>query len=284
MVSYSRQMLKKELVRDRNWWGVSFLFLWGKTEKLDRYFQEGRGKWRRQPWINVVTLYLFESQRAKIQMRLQKDWILTEKAFGTEEVTGHAVRPRELLGTHPSCCRRFREEGLALGLRNRLNLWTRARLPGFRSLSPVSHVTDIGIRQVPWFTVPVFSSVEGDGNINAHCIDLSLRIKWTYIDIYKGLGVVPDNKSYSMKSFLRPSFLKHLVLFIWPHQVWVVAQGVCDLSYSTQDLLVAACKLLVTAHGVQFPDQGSNPSLLHWDRGVLATGPPGKPLRFPLDM
>ena len=87
-----------------------------------------------------------------------------------------------------------------------------------------------------------------------------------------------------MKSFLRPLFLKHLVLFIWPHQVWVVAQGVCDLSCSTKDLLVAACKLLVTAHGVRFPDQGSNPSLLHWDRGVLATGPPGKPLRFPLDM
>ena len=95
---------------------------------------------------------------------------------------------------------------------------------------------------------------------------------------------MPDNKSYSIKSFLRTLLLKYLVLFIWPHQVLVVAQGIFDLSCGMQDLSVAACKLLVTADGVQFPDQGSNPGLLHWERGVLATGPPWKPLRFPLDM
>ena len=39
---------------------------------------------------------------------------------------------------------------------------------------------------------------------------------------------------------------------------------------------VVACKLLVVACGIQFPDQGSNPGPLHWERGVLATGPPGK--------
>ena len=36
-----------------------------------------------------------------------------------------------------------------------------------------------------------------------------------------------------------------------------------------QQILVAAC-------GIQFPDQGSNPDPLHWEQGVLATGPPGK--------
>ena len=33
---------------------------------------------------------------------------------------------------------------------------------------------------------------------------------------------------------------------------------------------------LVVACGIQFPDQGSNPGPLHWERGVLTTGPPGK--------
>ena len=26
-----------------------------------------------------------------------------------------------------------------------------------------------------------------------------------------------------------------------------------------------------------FPDQGCNPGPLHWEHGILATGPPGKP-------
>ena len=32
------------------------------------------------------------------------------------------------------------------------------------------------------------------------------------------------------------------------------------------------------ACGIQFPDQGSNPGSLHWEHGVLPTGPPGKSL------
>ena len=41
---------------------------------------------------------------------------------------------------------------------------------------------------------------------------------------------------------------------------------------------VAACKLLVAACGIQFPNQGLNLGPLHWECGVLAPGPPGKPL------
>ena len=35
-------------------------------------------------------------------------------------------------------------------------------------------------------------------------------------------------------------------------------------------------KLLDVASGIKFPDQGSNPSPLHWEYGVLATGSPEK--------
>ena len=46
--------------------------------------------------------------------------------------------------------------------------------------------------------------------------------------------------------------------------------AVPSLSCGVQDLSVATC-------GIQFPDPGSNPGPLHWERGVLATGPLGKP-------
>ena len=40
--------------------------------------------------------------------------------------------------------------------------------------------------------------------------------------------------------------------------------------------LVEACKLLAAACEILFPDPGSNLGPLHWERGVLATGPPRK--------
>ena len=48
--------------------------------------------------------------------------------------------------------------------------------------------------------------------------------------------------------------------------------------------LVAACKLLVIARGIWFPDQGSNLGPLHWEHGVLATRPPGKSQKKPFEM
>ena len=60
--------------------------------------------------------------------------------------------------------------------------------------------------------------------------------------------------------------------------------AVSGLSWGMQDLcpllwpvgsLVEACKLLIAARGIHFPDQGSNPGPLHWEHRVLATGPPG---------
>ena len=51
-----------------------------------------------------------------------------------------------------------------------------------------------------------------------------------------------------------------------------------SLTCGTQDLAssVAVCKLLVVTCGIQFPAKGLNPGLLHWEQGILATGPPGK--------
>ena len=48
-------------------------------------------------------------------------------------------------------------------------------------------------------------------------------------------------------------------------------------------VLAAACEIFIVACGIfscstwgLAPDQGSNPGPLHWERGVLTTGPPGK--------
>ena len=64
--------------------------------------------------------------------------------------------------------------------------------------------------------------------------------------------------------FFKKIFLKYL--FIWLHQV-----------------LGVACKLLVAACRIWFPDHGLNLNPLYWECGVLATWPPGEsPLNTPL--
>ena len=49
-------------------------------------------------------------------------------------------------------------------------------------------------------------------------------------------------------------------------------------SFKKKYLFLWLSQVLVAACGIQFPDQGLNPSPLHWELGVLATGPPGKSL------
>ena len=51
----------------------------------------------------------------------------------------------------------------------------------------------------------------------------------------------------------------YICLFIW--LCWV---------------LVTVCELLIATCGIQFPDHGLNPSPLHWECRVLATGSQGK--------
>ena len=49
----------------------------------------------------------------------------------------------------------------------------------------------------------------------------------------------------------------------------------------TLDLLTVTCELLDSAREIQFPDQGSNQSLLYFEHGILATGLLGKSQAFP---
>ena len=36
------------------------------------------------------------------------------------------------------------------------------------------------------------------------------------------------------------------------------------------------CQVPVAARGIRFPEQGLDLGPLHWEHGILATGPPGK--------
>ena len=44
--------------------------------------------------------------------------------------------------------------------------------------------------------------------------------------------------------------------------------------HARSSIFAVACTLLVGVCGIWSPDQGSNPGPLHWEQGVLATGPP----------
>ena len=72
---------------------------------------------------------------------------------------------------------------------------------------------------------------------------------------------------YWFFSFLSLLFLKN-ILFIWLDQVLVEGREVFDLYYSMWTLSCGMWDLI--------DNQGSNPGPLHWELGVLATGPPGK--------
>ena len=78
------------------------------------------------------------------------------------------------------------------------------------------------------------------------------------------------NWYYKAYTFLYPVIFKNCFIYL-------AASG---LSGSMQDLLIPACELLVAACGIQFPDQELNLGPLHWELGILATGPPGKSFLF----
>ena len=59
------------------------------------------------------------------------------------------------------------------------------------------------------------------------------------------------------------------LIYVQLHQVFVAAQRIFDLRGGAQDLQLQHV-------GSSFPDQRSNLGPLHWEHGVLATGPPGK--------
>ena len=61
----------------------------------------------------------------------------------------------------------------------------------------------------------------------------------------------------------KPNFAFYFVLFILFFKI---------------NLFIWLHEVLVTAHGILFPDQGLNPGPLHWKHRVSATEPPGKSL------
>ena len=67
------------------------------------------------------------------------------------------------------------------------------------------------------------------------------------------------------------------VLQNWRIEPWEADFYVGSSSIFNTYLSVWLHRVLVEACG-EFPDQGSNPSHLHWELRVLATGPPGKSL------
>ena len=65
--------------------------------------------------------------------------------------------------------------------------------------------------------------------------------------------------------------------------LWHVDLCVCVFQLWHVESLVVTYELLVATCGIKFPEQGLNPGLLHWELGVLATGPPGKS-QLPADL
>ena len=89
--------------------------------------------------------------------------------------------------------------------------------------------------------------------------------------IFSSLSFFPSSSLVISPSLLltllHPSFLKKKFIYLfWLPWVLVAARGIFVV---VRRQLVAECR-------IQFPDQGSNPGPLHWEHGVLTTGPPGK--------
>ena len=65
-------------------------------------------------------------------------------------------------------------------------------------------------------------------------------------------------------------FFFFFCLFIWLCWVSVVAHWISPIFVGAYGIFAA--------QGIWFPDQGLSLGPLHWEHGVLATGPPGKSL------
>ena len=62
----------------------------------------------------------------------------------------------------------------------------------------------------------------------------------------------------------------------WTKMTQHACMHALGLSCSMQNLLVAACRFLVAACGIQFHNWGWNLGPLNWEHRVLSTGPPEK--------
>ena len=86
-----------------------------------------------------------------------------------------------------------------------------------------------------------------------------------FSDSYSGIG---DHSLFYVCIYYLASQLHQDLASCAGSQLWHVGS------------LVAACKLLVMAHGIQVPDQGLNHGSLHWELRVLAIGSLSKSFTF----
>ena len=125
------------------------------------------------------------------------------------------------------------------------------------------------------FLLKMPSLLPTSSNFPLHCM-ISNKDKCAGISLTLNKQAKPPAKQHHSLTSAPFLFLKIIYLFrlCW---VLVAARGIffC-FSWRQAVFLVAACELLVAAYMWEFPDYGWNPGPLHWERGVLPAGPPGR--------
>ena len=129
-----------------------------------------------------------------------------------------------------------------------------------------SILSDISIATLTFFSLPFAWSIFFHPSTLSPC--LSLKLKWASCrqHIFRSWGV------FSIQPLC--AFFKKIYLFSCTRS----SLRHMGPLLQHKESLVASCKLLVVACGIQLPDQGSNLGPLHREHGVLATGPRGKSL------
>ena len=83
--------------------------------------------------------------------------------------------------------------------------------------------------------------------------------------------------STRIDTYTRKTSIWYLQLVFFSFQCLFIDLVAPSLSWITWDTQLWHARSLVSGCGMQLPDQGLNPSPLHWEHRVLSTGPQGSP-------
>ena len=111
----------------------------------------------------------------------------------------------------------------------------------------------------------LFQCIRSTSGCDSYYFCIIYLNRWRY---FIGKITVVSNIAYSMCPEIQ--LVLSIYLFIWLHQVLVMAHNTLDLHCTTKDLQLGAC-------GTQFLDLGLNPGSQHREHEVLATESPGSP-------